>query len=459
MRNKKGFTLIELLAVIVILAIIALIISPVITDIIKSSREKAAEESVNGYVSSANNAVAISLVDSTKGISITNEKYIFETGVDDYTLDKIEISGDIPGYSYLEFDTVNKVLKLGNFCMNGYNIDYINGKTSISSNNYCKYVDGISININKSDNKDIFPGDSLQLLATVDPSAKVPTWSSSNTSIATVDSNGLVTAVGVGTVTITAKVMSTKSSIDLIVRDLYKQYTDGTPIYYDVTTGKTCLSTETASSTGTKSGCMKFYAFGDTGNRSSTINVILNHNTTSSTRWADNVNTSGPCKESGCAYYQLLQDTSSWVGVKKQSNYTYTNSSTSYTVTYGDDNANARFITANEIATIVGYSGWTSYSSTNWFFLDSKTQSQVASSSNRSKYAWLYDYTNGCTGYGCNIEDNISGMYSYWTSDAGTENTTTAWRIDRSGGLYTQPVNDARFSVRPVVTILKDYLN
>src|SRR5574344_289487 len=218
MRNKNGFTLIELLAV------IALIISPLITDLLKNAREKSAEESVNGYVSSANNTVAISLVDSTKGISITNDKYTFETGVDDDTLDKIEVSGDIPSYSYLEFDTVNKVLKLGNFCMNGYNIDYLNGKTSVSSNNYCKYVDGISININRSDNKDVFPGDTLQLSATVDPSTKTPTWSSSNTSIATVDSNGLVTIVSDGTVTITAKVMSTKATVDLVIRKPYKVY-------------------------------------------------------------------------------------------------------------------------------------------------------------------------------------------------------------------------------------------
>src|SRR5574344_121452 len=86
--NKvKAFTLIELLAVIVILAVIALIITPVITDIIKGAREKSAEESAASYVSSANNTAAVSLVDSTKGISITNDKYTFVTGEDDDILD------------------------------------------------------------------------------------------------------------------------------------------------------------------------------------------------------------------------------------------------------------------------------------------------------------------------------------------------------------------------------------
>ena len=39
--NKKGFTLIELLAVIVILAVIALIVTPIVTGIIRSAKEQA----------------------------------------------------------------------------------------------------------------------------------------------------------------------------------------------------------------------------------------------------------------------------------------------------------------------------------------------------------------------------------------------------------------------------------
>ena len=51
MRNK-GFTLIELLAVIVILAIIALIATPIILGIINDSRESAAKESAKLVTSS-----------------------------------------------------------------------------------------------------------------------------------------------------------------------------------------------------------------------------------------------------------------------------------------------------------------------------------------------------------------------------------------------------------------------
>ena len=55
---KKGFTLIELLAVIVILAIIALIATPIILGIINDARKESNERSVELYASAVRNAVA-----------------------------------------------------------------------------------------------------------------------------------------------------------------------------------------------------------------------------------------------------------------------------------------------------------------------------------------------------------------------------------------------------------------
>ena len=51
MKNK-GFTLIELLAVIVILAIIALIATPMILGVIDTAKRGSAESSALGYVES-----------------------------------------------------------------------------------------------------------------------------------------------------------------------------------------------------------------------------------------------------------------------------------------------------------------------------------------------------------------------------------------------------------------------
>lgn len=48
--NKKGFTLIELLAVIIILAVIALIATPIVLNVVDNAKKSAAESSVRGYV-------------------------------------------------------------------------------------------------------------------------------------------------------------------------------------------------------------------------------------------------------------------------------------------------------------------------------------------------------------------------------------------------------------------------
>lgn len=46
--KKRGFTLIELMAVIIILAAVALIVSPLVMDLIKEQKQKTFKESVNG---------------------------------------------------------------------------------------------------------------------------------------------------------------------------------------------------------------------------------------------------------------------------------------------------------------------------------------------------------------------------------------------------------------------------
>lgn len=64
--NKKGFTLIELLAVIVILAIIALIATPIVIGIINRAREKSVVNSAYGVVDAAKLYYTESLLDSTQ---------------------------------------------------------------------------------------------------------------------------------------------------------------------------------------------------------------------------------------------------------------------------------------------------------------------------------------------------------------------------------------------------------
>src|SRR5574344_574305 len=374
--NKvKGFTLIELLAVIVILAIIALIITPVITDIIKGARESSDLRSAEAYVKAGDNFYAEATLD-------TNKASLLGTNV----INSLEVNNaEATGTLIVNSDgTVAMAIVLNNKC-------YV--KTS------SQYVDQITV--------------------------------SDDTTNCTV-SNG----------------------------NNYKTYSNGEAVYFNVTTGKTCTSAEAVSTTNTKTGCMKFYAFNDSSS-SSTVNMILDHNTTANNVvWDSTTNENGPTT----AYTQLKSDTASWVGVETQSNYAYTNSTTSYTVKYGDDNAKARFITANEVATITGNTSWNSNTKldTDWFYLDSNSHTRTAKSKGASKYAWLYDYTSICTGYGCNVEDNTGYnsiyAYGYWTSDAVSGGSSSAWRVRRDGTLYSGDVAYTGSGVRPVITVLKSNL-
>ena len=56
--KKRGFTLIELLAVIVVLAIIALIATPIVMNTIKNAKEGAAERTADNYIKQVETAVA-----------------------------------------------------------------------------------------------------------------------------------------------------------------------------------------------------------------------------------------------------------------------------------------------------------------------------------------------------------------------------------------------------------------
>ncbi len=57
-NNKKGFTLIELLAVIVILAVIALIATPMVMDAVSTAKRGAAKASAYGFISAAEFSMA-----------------------------------------------------------------------------------------------------------------------------------------------------------------------------------------------------------------------------------------------------------------------------------------------------------------------------------------------------------------------------------------------------------------
>ena len=84
---KKGFTLIELLAVIIILAVIALIATPVVLNVVEEAKVKADRNSVYGLIDAAKLYYAESLLDT--------DKKAYTNGTTN-VLDKLVISGEGP---------------------------------------------------------------------------------------------------------------------------------------------------------------------------------------------------------------------------------------------------------------------------------------------------------------------------------------------------------------------------
>ena len=216
------------------------------------------------------------------------------------------------------------------------------------------------------------------------------------------------------------------------VTKTYPVYSNGTAIYYNPETNTKCNEIDAVSTTGTKTGCMKWYTFNDEGETTSTVNMILDHNTTANVAW-NSTRSNSEMKEVATV---LTTDTSTW-----------------------NSNLNARLITADEVAKITGNTNFDSSKSTykKWFYFDSNNQTQTATSKGTSKYAWLFDYTESCTSYGCNIADSSS--YGYWTSNAVAGSSSSAWYVYSHGYLNNSSVDYARNGVRPVITISKDIIS
>ena len=343
--KKKGFTLIELLAVIVVLAVIALIATPIVLNLVKTAKIGAAEQSVTGYVKAVENTIIKDMINN-KEVSDGNYKY---------NSIEADISGKRPTSG--KYTVKNGRVESGNFCVDGYYIEYKNGQSKYNKDKEC---------------------------GNVGPTKVEP--------ISTDTHKGIV-------------------------------YLDPTNLE------NSCNASNIKSGTGIKTGCMKWYIYSEGDN---SYTMILDHNTTAGVAY-NSTDSNTEMKEVKTA---LDSDTSTW-----------------------DKSLNARLITANEIAKITGNTSFDEKTTTydKLFYLDSNNKTQVANSTNKSKYAWLYDYTYGCKEYGCNIEDSSNtSMYGYWTSTPVAGRNDYAWDVYRRGYLDSGTLSDTYKGVRPVITVSKD---
>ena len=224
------------------------------------------------------------------------------------------------------------------------------------------------------------------------------------------------------------------------VSSTYTAYSIGNSINYNPVTNQLCDNP--VSTTETKTGCMKWYVIKASGESDSTVDVILDHNTTARIKWNDSNSNAYESSNVKVAVDDLVT-TSNW-------------------------KVTPRIITANEINTITGRTVFDSSDASHWYYFDSLTQDRVSySESVRSDYAWLYNNLYKCKtdspDYGCTIEDNNTytgygtaengETWAYWTST--TLGTSSLWLVGRDGNLGRNQASTANIGIRPVVTISK----
>ena len=130
--KRKGFTLIELLAVIVVLAIIALIATPIVMNVIKKANEGAAERSADNYLKAVDTLIATEKLDGTP---LADGEYTIGTdgkitlGANTY---EVEVSGTKPMGGTVKIENGQVVKTSSTVSYADYNVTYSEGKAEAS---------------------------------------------------------------------------------------------------------------------------------------------------------------------------------------------------------------------------------------------------------------------------------------------------------------------------------------
>ena len=206
--KRKGFTLIELLAVIVILAVIALIATPMIMNYIEDARDGALKSSARNIIDAGEKLYAKKLLESPN-----------ETPV--VTFEELEYQGEQLEKGTIEFDEQG-LASIAIFhqkkCIykNPTDKDVILDKTLDETECLQKLgailIQGVTLD---KTSLTMSVGGSEILKATIIPETTTQdttlTWESSNPEVATV-TNGVVEAVGLGKTTITVRTSNGKTA-------------------------------------------------------------------------------------------------------------------------------------------------------------------------------------------------------------------------------------------------------
>ena len=195
-----------------------------------------------------------------------------------------------------------------------------------------------------------------------------------------------------------AKIIDSRINID--EECSYTSYNDGDVIYFNPETSSFCTEGEAVSTAGTKTGCMKWYAYNDNKNEYR-LKLILDHNTTPSCQWND---TGKIVDGSTILNSKLKNDTQTW-----------------------DKELNPRIISAYEIKKLVSNQSF-----------DGTRYTNIPIT---SEYNFLL-YNGG----------------NYWTTSVVTNFDYCAWGVGTTDVYYRAVADAANFGVRPVISINKNNL-
>ena len=195
-----------------------------------------------------------------------------------------------------------------------------------------------------------------------------------------------------------AKIIDSRINID--EECSYTSFDDGDVIYFNPETSSLCTEGEAVSTAGTKTGCMKWYAYNDNKNENK-LKLILDHNTTPSCQWND---TGKIVDGSTILNSKLKNDTQTW-----------------------DKELNPRIISAYEIKKLISNQSF-----------DGTRYTNIPIT---SEYNFLL-YNGG----------------NYWTTSVVTNFDYCAWGVGTTDVYYRAVDDSANFGVRPVISINKDNL-
>ncbi len=175
-------------------------------NLINKANKEAAKASATNYLKAVETYIVTSELDSSSKKLEFGETYdVIELN------DLVELKGTKPSSGEISIDGKRNISS-ATLVLDGYVVNYDGKNYTIDGKNKDIYAESITIDKKETT---LMKDETLQLNATIEPdnvTDKTVKWISGDDSIAKVDGNGLVTATGVGTVTITAKTTNEHSA-------------------------------------------------------------------------------------------------------------------------------------------------------------------------------------------------------------------------------------------------------